>query len=304
MHKNKINGKCYIGLTKTSLNQRAGNNGYGYKRCLKFYRAIEKYGWDNFEHIILFDNLSREEAALKEQETIKLFDSIKNGYNADNGGFTGHHSEETLQRIREKTKEANGKSVCCYETNKRYETIKEASLDTGVDSASIIRCCKKQQCVAGNLHWYYADEQAPEFHRDKRFFPVLCITTGKAYPTIAEAARDTNSDFSAIRKVCVGKYKSTNSLKWKYLSNEEYDNIINNKEKIQPVEFTPSVLENRIAVQQVDLETGEIVAEYVSTYAAGQATGIDRSSIGKCCRGKAKKTFCKKDNKWYTWRNS
>lgn len=38
------------------------NNGINYKACILFYRAIQKYGWDNFEHIILNDNLSKTEA--------------------------------------------------------------------------------------------------------------------------------------------------------------------------------------------------------------------------------------------------
>ena len=34
--------------------------------------------------------------------------------------------------------------------------------------------------------------------------------------SISEAARDTNYDPSNIKKVCDGKYKTTNKLKWKY----------------------------------------------------------------------------------------
>ena len=43
MHKNKINGKVYIGQTKQSLKNR-WSNGYGYRECPKFWRAIQKYG--------------------------------------------------------------------------------------------------------------------------------------------------------------------------------------------------------------------------------------------------------------------
>ena len=67
MHKNKINGKVYIGITYQNVKYRWRKNGEGYKKQ-KFYNAIKKYGWDNFEHIILFENLTFEEACLKEQE--------------------------------------------------------------------------------------------------------------------------------------------------------------------------------------------------------------------------------------------
>lgn len=59
--------------------------------------------------------------------------------------------------------------------------------------------------------------------KDKRFKPVLCTTTNIAYETVSEAALKTNSDPSNIAKVCNGKYKTTNKLKWKYISMDEYN---------------------------------------------------------------------------------
>jgi hypothetical protein len=41
MHKNKINGKRYIGQTYTSLQDRFGKDGIGYKGCTIFYNAIQ-----------------------------------------------------------------------------------------------------------------------------------------------------------------------------------------------------------------------------------------------------------------------
>ena len=43
-------------------------NGNGYKPCVAFNRAIEKYGWDGFDHVILYSELTREEACAKEME--------------------------------------------------------------------------------------------------------------------------------------------------------------------------------------------------------------------------------------------
>ena len=89
MHKNKINDKVYIGITKQKINSR-WRKGKGYKEC-KFRNAIDKYGWDNFEHIILFEHLSKESACNKEMELIKKYNSNDRnfGYNVSTGGDSG-----------------------------------------------------------------------------------------------------------------------------------------------------------------------------------------------------------------------
>ena len=45
-----------------------------------------KYGWDNFEHIVLHENLSFEEADALEIKLIQEYDSVNNGYNSEFGG--------------------------------------------------------------------------------------------------------------------------------------------------------------------------------------------------------------------------
>lgn len=89
MHKNKINDKVYIGITSQKINSR-WRKGKGYKDC-KFRNAIDKYGWDNFEHIILCQNLTKDEACNKEIELIKKYNSTnrKYGYNISTGGDSG-----------------------------------------------------------------------------------------------------------------------------------------------------------------------------------------------------------------------
>lgn len=79
--------KIYIGITGTSTNQR-WNNGKGYAKHPYFYNAIKKYGWDNITHEILFDNLTKEDACIKEKELIKFYNSNnpKYGYNMTSGG--------------------------------------------------------------------------------------------------------------------------------------------------------------------------------------------------------------------------
>lgn len=95
------NGKVYIGITCQKPEYR-WNKGKHYRKQPLIFNAIMKYGWDNIEHIILFDGLSKEDAETKEVELISLYDSTnrEKGYNIENGGnSTGKHSEETKKKM-------------------------------------------------------------------------------------------------------------------------------------------------------------------------------------------------------------
>lgn len=88
-HTNKINGKIYIG--KTCANppeKRWRHDGSGYIKSPLFWNAIQKYGWDNFEHEILINDLTEEQANELEKQFISdLKSNDKNfGYNLTDGG--------------------------------------------------------------------------------------------------------------------------------------------------------------------------------------------------------------------------
>ena len=53
LHRNTINGKAYIGQTKTILAQRNQHDSNDYKDCGSFWNAIERYSWDKFSYTIL-----------------------------------------------------------------------------------------------------------------------------------------------------------------------------------------------------------------------------------------------------------
>lgn len=84
-HTNKINGKVYIGITCQSPIKRWGLNGSGYKTQMFFRRAIEKYGWDNFTHEILYSGLDNEDAVILEAELIAYYKSLRLSYNMSDG---------------------------------------------------------------------------------------------------------------------------------------------------------------------------------------------------------------------------
>ena len=83
---NKINNKKYIGITNNPK-KRWENHKCNNDPNMAIAQAIQKYGKENFEFIILFSNLSIEEASQKEIDLIKSMNTkVPNGYNIADGG--------------------------------------------------------------------------------------------------------------------------------------------------------------------------------------------------------------------------
>ena len=101
---NQIDGKFYIGRTKSSLACRAGHNGKKYYGCKHFGNAIKKHGWENFKSEILCSGLTYQEACDKEQELIAFYhaNDPEIGYNILEGG-EGPTKESLIKMKKEQT---------------------------------------------------------------------------------------------------------------------------------------------------------------------------------------------------------
>ena len=168
------NNKVYIGMTCLEPKER-WKRGKAYKENRHLYNAINKYGWENIEHKILFDNLEKEEAELKEINLIKEYKANDNqyGYNIEYGGcHNGKTSEITRKRISEANKgkhnspktefkkghkPLNVRKVLCIESDVVYDTIKKASEDTDVMACHISQVCNGKRKSAGKLHWKFIE---------------------------------------------------------------------------------------------------------------------------------------------------
>lgn len=176
----------YIGQTN---NIKARWKPSAYKNCVKFYNAILYYGWENFSHIILENNLTFEEANIKEEYYIQKYNTIENGFNLLSGGLNRLASQETKEKMsktrkgvkkseahkkaisaalkgKKKTKEAiennrkaqHRKPVKCLETGEIYESLSDAERKTGILDETISRCCRGKQKTAGGYHWVFVKE--------------------------------------------------------------------------------------------------------------------------------------------------
>ena len=200
VHINKTNRKMYFGITTQSVTRR-WNNGHGYDRCPLFHRAIEKYGWDGFFHIILLENLSKDFACTCEKYFIRKYSTIDpaKGYNCDNGGVgAGSHSEQTKEKLRaanigkrysaetrqkhceasqrrkicfNDTARSNARasrmvSICQYNENRQlikvWNSVTEAAKALRLNHQNISRCLNGKSHTCGGFYWSYLDGQIVE----------------------------------------------------------------------------------------------------------------------------------------------
>lgn len=201
---NKINNKIYIGQTKRTLSERAGHNGEGYKGCKRFYRAIQKYGWINFIGEILEDNLTQEQANIREKYWIKFFNATdKNkGYNLTQGG-------DNLEGI---DRTGRSKIVVCRETGQIFPSLTAAAKWAGLSATggnNIGSVANGKRPTAGNhpitgepLHWYFPDKPVKTKNKRTKGQKIKNINTGIIYNSITEAINKTGISYPSIIKSC------------------------------------------------------------------------------------------------------
>ena len=105
---NTKTGKVYIGFDSNWPNRVRIHKSASKNQNYKFYHAIRKYGWDNFEWSVIYQSKDKQHT-LKKMESyfINEYNSMKNGYNSTLGGdgtFGLILSEESRKLISIKNK--------------------------------------------------------------------------------------------------------------------------------------------------------------------------------------------------------
>ncbi len=245
-HTNKINGKSYIGQTSQKVNRR-WQYGNGYKQDKLFYRAIRKYGWKNFEHTILNDNInSKKEANDLEQYWIDYYhtwigDPNCMGYNLTPGGDTREIiSESTKQKLRDanlgkkhtlitkqKMSASRGKKIICIETQEVFKSIRAAEIK--YNNRAIHKCISGACQTACGYHWAYLTDNEKILKLSKYagtniktnnhpVSKVICVELDQKFNSIKEASQALNIDASHISRVCLGHRKTAGGYHWKYVN--------------------------------------------------------------------------------------
>lgn len=251
VHTNKINGKQYVGITSRVPKVRWGSNGCGYRATqIYFYNAIKKYGWNNFDHEILYTELSENEAKSKEIELIRdlhtcIYDENCNGYNMTFGGegMLGHiHSEETKQKMSEARRGENNAFYGKHHTEEVKQKFREDRQGTNV----------------GESNPFYGQK-----HSDKvkqKLSEYASARIGKLNPNYGNhALSGENSPWYGRHHTEESKQKMSESRKGKF-----------------------SGKDSPTAKAVYCLETDKV---YATTREASKELGVDASSIGKICKG-------------------
>ncbi len=186
-------GKSYVGITRMKyLSQRFKKNGIGYKSCPLFYKAIQKYGWDNIKHEILEQNVTEDKIDEREKYWISYYQSNNRtfGYNIEEGGYCVRtFSPETRKKISDAKK---GKSLSLEHRRK----LSQANLG------------------------HHNSPEAEAKRIAKRVRPVLQFDLNnnfiQEYPSIKQAAENLQIDSSGISKVCKNKLHQCGGYIWKY----------------------------------------------------------------------------------------
>lgn len=223
MHTNLTNHKVYVGITCRNVQER-WQNGLGYKKDQPvFYNAIQKYGWDNFEHIIFAENLTKEEAKRTERLLIAVYktncrkyDNPEYGYNMTDGGdgiFGGKRSDETKRKLSQKAKErfVNPENHPAYGKRRSEESRKRMSAahkgkQTGEDNPFF-----------GKHHSDESVQKNKLSHLDISKSVVQLTKKGEVinvFSSIHEAAKQTGVNRQCISFCIRGLYKTAGKYKW------------------------------------------------------------------------------------------
>lgn len=287
------NGKRYIGITCCQPRNRRWQNGYGYVTQPRFYNAIKKYGWDNFEHTILEDSLTAEEAGEKEQKYISQYQTTdkKYGYNIKVGGEVGYHlTEEHKEKIsRANAGENNGMFGHRY-TDEERKKMSESSVWRGRKHTAETRKKISEYLKAHPetfTHWGKEHPLAKaimQYDKDGNFVA--------RYDTAVEASQKTGVARSGICCCAKGKAKTAGGYMWRYQELLLADNI----EPVAPFKFNPRSIRRR-KINQYTVY-GDLIKSFDSISDANISLGLkaDNGGISGVLRGK------KRTSHGYIWR--
>ena len=289
-HINKINGKIYIGQTIHGDNpiKRWGCNGAHYKTQSYFYDAIQKWGWDNFDHEVIANHLTAKEADEFEKLLIKKLNTTDNnfGYNLATGGKSYEMTERTKKKISDSRK---GKTLS-EETKKKLSVAsrtawenedmkKRASERNSGENNAMFGISPKERM--DNETYESWRKQTVERVRSEEFRLMMHNKIiGRKYSDEINAKKGHKGEKHPL----YGKHLSEEAKEKLRQANlgKQYSDEINAK-KGHKGEKNPAAR----AVNQYS-ERGDFIKHWDYIGQASNELGASRSGISSCCKGRQK----------------
>ena len=232
-------GKKYVGISFDP--EKRWRHGRGYEKNYRFSRAINKYGWDSFDHVILAV-LPVEDAKNMEKELIDKWDltNYDCGYNLRVGG-DGPFSEEAIAKMSASRKGKNTYHgyVAPAETRrqiseslKKYYSSHPGTMTGRHHSAETIAKLKARVVSEESIRKYKANR--PDTHGSKNPSAKAVRQYTKSgemvceYPYAKLAAEKYGIDLSSIIKCCRGRAKTCGGYRWEYILSEDKPKEKNN----------------------------------------------------------------------------
>lgn len=227
MHRNKINGKVYVGLTyHANPNLRWGYAGQKYQHSRKFNNAIKKYGWNNFEHIVLC-RTDKKRAIILERALIAYYKRKGISYNlADGGEGTECITEANRIALRKRFKE-NPPMKGKHHTPEARRLISEAGkrrVYTEEQKEQARKAAAKGRKTL-RKNGYKRSTESIRKQVEKISRPVLQLNLEgivlKEFPSTVAADEYLHNGkrYNHIADVCNGKRKTDGGYRWVYKEN-------------------------------------------------------------------------------------
>ena len=202
---NKLNNKVYIGITTKTLEHRKSIHKKDSKiKDTYFYRAIRKYGFDNFEWEEIDTATTIKELHEKEVFYIKQYDSFDNkekGYNTTSGGGS-------LYKITEEEKAARSERAK-GENNPMYGRVSPMAGKTFTDEHKR----KISEALKNSCRPHVIGGNNPAAKK------VRNIETGEIFDTLTLAAQSCGKSRQNIGIACRSNGKRTaGGFHWEYVS--------------------------------------------------------------------------------------
>lgn len=221
MHTSPTN-KHYIGITKQQPpSNRWRKDGKGYKNSIYFWNAIQKYGWDNFKHVIVAEGLSLNEASEMEKDLIQKYKTTNKdfGYNISSGGIDAEPVYD-----REKLAQSRRKKINQYDLDGNYicswDSLTSAAKGMGGKKSCISAVCRKEIQSAYGYMWSYENVDKLTPRRGWHEYSVsqydLNCNFIRKYQNLQEVYDKTGFGKSGIAECCNRNRDSSMGYIWRY----------------------------------------------------------------------------------------